>query len=425
MNTPSLPAVLAVNKFHYRFSGVETYHLGLIDLLEQRGHRVAAFAMRHPRNEPSPWARFFVSQVDYADPRPSARLRAAARALYSLEARRKLGALLAEFRPDIAHLQHIYRQLSPSVLDVLAAHDVPVVQTVHDYWMVCPSRQLYLYSRQEMCYRCKGGKFHQAARHRCVQYGWLASALAALEAYLARWMRIYQRRVKLFVVPSEFLRQKLIEGGIPAERTLRLPYFIAAVQYSPTFEGQGVLYLGRLEVEKGPTVLIESARALSNVSFQIAGSGRLEVMLRRRAAQLGNVRFMGQLTPEGARRALQTARLVVLPSTCHDVAPLVLLEAFASGKPVVASAVGGIPEIVRHGETGLLVPPNDAAALAEAIAALYHDPARCAAMGRAARDYVARAHDPQRHYEALMAIYQAAREGRPAPTLEPAYPYGG
>lgn len=139
------PAVLAVNKFHYRLGGVETYHLALIDLLQSRGHRVAAFAMRHPRNEPSPWAWAFVSQVDYTDPSPWARLRAAARALYSFEARRKLDVVLRAFQPDIAHLQHIYRQLSSSVLDALAVRGTPIVQTVHDYWMVCPNRRICTY----------------------------------------------------------------------------------------------------------------------------------------------------------------------------------------------------------------------------------------------------------------------------------------
>lgn len=414
MSEPFRPAVLAVNKFHYRFSGVETYHLGLIGLLQGRGHAVAAFAMQHPRNEPSPWARAFVSQVDYTDRRWLARLRAAARALYSLEARRKLDQLLRAFRPDVAHLQHIYRQLSPSVLDALAARGVPIVQTVHDYWMVCPSRQLYLYHRQEMCYRCKEGRFYNAAIQRCVSYGLSASILAAAEAYLARWTRIYQRRVSFFLSPSEFLRRRLIEGGVPPQRVIRLPYFIHADEYQPVFQGEGALYVGRLEVEKGAHLVIEAARRLPDIPFQVAGSGRLEGMLRAQAADLGNVRFLGQLDATSVRQALQATRLVILPSTCHDVAPLVLLEAFASGKPVVASAVGGIPEIVREGETGRLTPPNHAQALAEAIAALYHAPAQVAEMGRAARHYVETQHSPDKHYDRLMAIYaQARRAGGP------------
>ena len=411
------PSVLAVNKFHYRFSGVETYHLGLIALLAERGHPVAAFAMRHPQNEPSPWAPYFVSAVDYADARPWARLRAAARALYSFEARRRLGALLRAFRPDVAHLQHIYRQLSPAVLDALAAYGVPTVQTIHDYWMVCPSRQLYLYSRQEMCERCRGGRFYHAARYRCVNYGLGASLLGMLEAYLSRWTRIYPRRVRFFMTPSEFLRQRLIEGGLPESRVLRLPYFIDAAQYAPAFEGDGVLYLGRLEVEKGPQILIEAARRLPGIPFYVAGSGRLEAVLRARAADLGNVRWLGHLDRAAAQAALRAARLVALPSTCHDVAPLALLEAFASGKPVVASAVGGLPELVREGETGRLVPPNDAEALAAAIADLHAAPARAAELGRAARRYVERHHDPERHYQALLAIYAAAQAGGPPPDL--------
>ena len=114
---------------------------------------------------------------------------------------------------------------------------------------------------------------------------------------------------------------------------------------------------------------------------------------------------------------MRQARIIVVPSIWHDVAPLVVLEAFASGKPVVASAVGGLPELVREGETGRLVPPNDPAALAAALADLHTAPARAAEMGRAARRYVERGHDPEQHYRALQAVYAAAQAGGPPPDL--------
>ena len=412
------PSVLAVNKFHYRLGGVETYHLGLIALLEGRGHPVAAFAMQHPRNELSPWAPYFVSAVDYADARPWARLRAAARALYSLEARRRLGALLRAFRPDVAHLQHIYRQLSPAVLDALAAHGVPVVQTVHDYWMVCPNRRMFLTRREEMCYRCQGGRFYHALAQGCIYNGRLTSALGMLEAYLARWSRIYHKRVHTFIAPSRFLAERLREAEVDPARIIALPYFIEAGWFSTEPDaGEGVLFVGRLEVEKGVHVLLRAARALPTILFRIAGQGADEAQLRRQAAALPNVSFLGPLSPSEVRQAMRQARIIVVPSIWHDVAPLVVLEAFASGKPVVASAVGGLPELVREGETGRLVPPNDPEALAAAIAALYASPARAAEMGRAARRYAERHHDPERHYQALLAIYAAARAGGPPPNL--------
>lgn len=409
--------MLTVNKFHHRFSGVETYYFALMALLQANGHAVAAFATRHPRDEPSPWAQHFVSAVDYDDARPWARLRAAGRALYSFEARRRLGALLRTFRPDVAHLQHIYHHLSLSVLDALAAAGVPIVQTLHDYWLVCPSRQIYLYDRQEVCERCRGGRFYNAVRYRCVRYGLGASALAALESYVSRWTRAYQRRVHFFLAPAEFLRQRVVASGVPDDRVIRLPYFIDTAQYLCEPEGRGVLYLGRLEPEKGPQVFVEAARRLPKIPFYIAGSGRLLQSLQARTKDMTNVTWLGHLNPSQTRAALRAARLVALPSMCHDVAPLVVLEAFASGKPVAASTMGGIPELVRDGETGRLVPPADADALAAAIAALYEQPARCAEMGRAGRRYVERHHQPERHYQALLRIYGAAQAGLPAPNL--------
>ncbi len=402
------PAVLAINKFYYRFGGVETYYFSLIEMLQKRGHPIAAFAMQHPRNEPSPWAWAFVSPVDYADRRPWARLRAAARALYSFEARRKLDQLLRAFRPDVAHLQHIYRQLSPAVLDALAARGVPIVQTVHDYWMVCPNRRMYLTRPQRMCYRCKGGRFYHAIIQRCVYDGLATSVLGAMEAYLQRLTQIYRRRVRTFIVPSRFMAQRLAEAEIDPTRIVTLPYFLEASQFTPNFDGEGVLFVGRLEVEKGVQVLLQAARMLPTIPFRIAGSGSSEAAFKAQAANLANVSFLGGLSPEQVRAAMQQARIVVVPSVWHDIAPLVLLEAFASGTPVVATAVGGIPEIVRDGETGLLVPPGDATAMAEAVQKLYNTPSDVASMGKAARHYVETMHRPDEHYEHLMTIYHAA-----------------
>lgn len=401
--------VLLVNKFYRPYGGVETYLYLLSRLLERHGHVVIPFAMSHPQNWETPWQAFFVSQVDYARAGLVHRLRAAARALFSVEAYRKVSALCRATRPAIAHVQHVYHQLSISVLYALARAGIPIVQTVHDYKLVCPNYKLYIPQQRAVCYRCQGNRFYQAVRHNCLSHGRAASTLAAFEAYVHSVLKPYHRLVKHFVTPSAFLRERMIEAGIPQARVSVIYNFVESEDFVEPGEGKHVLFVGRLEPEKGADVLIEAARRLKGGTVLIVGRGTTEAALRQHAEQCkANVRFLGWLDRESKRRVLAEALCVVVPSLWHDVAPMVVLEAYAAGKPVIGSARGGIPELVREGETGFIVPAGDSEALAERIHFLQQHPEQAAQMGKHAQAYAQQHFSAERHYHSLVAIYQQA-----------------
>jgi len=407
---PGPGRVLMINKFLYGRGGAEVYMYRLAEALEERGTEIRYFGMRHPRNLPSETERFYVSQVDFENPVTLRdRVRAAGRAIYSLEARSRLADLLdAESPFDVAHLHNTYHQLSPSFLASLRAAGVPVVMTVHDYKLVCPVYTLT--SHGEMCERCVGGHFTNAVVRRCNRGSLSGSALVAGETWLHRRLHLWERGIDMFVTPRSYLRDRLVAGGYPPDRVVALPNFVDLDEFTaPESPGEHFLYVGRLSHEKGVETLIEAAVG-TDARIIIAGEGRERPRLEALAASSGaQVEFTGHVGPDRVRELTATARAVVVPSRWPENCPLVVLEAMASGRPVIASRVGGIPELARDGQEGLLVAPGDAGALRAAIGRLNDDPELAVTMGRAGRARAESRFAPQSHLDTIQSIYDRAR----------------
>jgi glycosyltransferase involved in cell wall biosynthesis len=414
--TAAVPArVLMVNKFHYPRGGAEHYMFRLAGLLKQRGTEVDYFAMRDARNLPCPTDRYFVSEVSFEQPPQglSGRIGMAGRMVYSREARSKMGRLLADRTPDLAHVHNIYHQLSPSLLAPLRRRGVPVVMTVHDFKLVCPVYSLL--SHGEICERCVGNGFGPAVRHRCNRGSLSGSLLVAGETWAHRRLGLYRAGVDVFITPSAFARDRLITGGYPAERIVVVPNCVVADDYHPLHRaGDHALYVGRLSREKGVEVLVRAAAA-SGARVKMVGDGPLRPTLERMIAESGaDVELLGFRSGEELSAAVQAASAVVMPSICHDNCPLAVIEAMAWGKPVIGSRVGGIPELVRDGEEGVLVPHGDTAALGAAMLRLQEDPELAERMGRAGRARVEAHYDAGPHYRAVAAAYRLAAEMRRA-----------
>jgi glycosyltransferase involved in cell wall biosynthesis len=384
--------ILVVNKFFWEKGGSERVMFDLLRGYEEAGHDVVPFAMASARNRPTPWDRFFVPEVDYVDVRGLAALGAAARAVYSREAKRRVTALVGETRPDVCHLHNFHHQLSPSVVDGLRAAGVPCVHTLHDYKVVCPSYVLFTEGRP--CERCRGGRFHHAIRHRCVRGAVAPSAAACVESTLHRARRTLERGIRVFVAPSRFLAAKVAAMGFrPEVRVVANGLDVGASPVAAA-AGEGFLYAGRLSREKGIATLVDAVGRAGGVRLEIAGDGPERASLARHAERVaaGRVTFLGALPRERLLERVRAARAVVLPSEWYENAPMAALEALASAVPVVASAIGGLPEIVRDGETGLLFPPGSAAELAARLERLERDAALARRLGEGGRRLVEREH---------------------------------
>ena len=409
--------ILHVNKFLYRRGGAEGYMLDLAELQRGQGHEVAFFGMEHPDNDrPQRFGASFPSFVELEPPPPGvARVRAAARMVWSSSASRGMGEVLREFRPDVVHCHNVYHQLSPSVLHPLREAGVPCVMTLHDYKLACPSYQMLDHGR--LCDACVSGGLWQAARHRCKDDSLGASALLSLESWLHRTTGAWSA-VDLFISPSRFLASVMGRAGVFPERMRVVNHFVDPSGPGPaTGRGEGLVFAGRLAPEKGVDVLVEAVARLSRpVVLRVAGDGparaQLEELAARRAP--GRVEFLGRLDKPELQAVVRSSVATVVPSRWHENQPMTVLESFAAAVPVVCTDLGGLPELVRDGVDGRVVAADDPAALAAALDQVLGDPAGAHAMGVRARERMLVEFSPRTHLDRLGGVYEEARIRRHA-----------
>lgn len=405
--------ILLCSNYYYRRGGDCTYLLALQQLLERHGHETAVFSMRHPQNLPCGQDDYFVDHLDYAElnrkKNPLNAVRVLGRSIWSRQARRNIARLIADWKPDLAHFQNIHAYLTPSILGPLEAAGVPVVWTLHDYKLLCPNDNFF--SNGRVCEECKGGRFWRCARNRCKKGSRGASAVAALEAYVHRRLDL-PKRVAALVAPSDFLKAKFVEFGWSAEKIHVLPNFLPELppETGPAPDGHG-LYLGTLLPTKGVDVLVRALAQAPPHPFHILGDGVERPRLERLAAELGladRVKFCGFLGGAELAREIEGAAYAVMPSVWYENGPYAAMELMARGKPVLASSIGGIPELIRDGETGLLFPPGDADGLAGRIESLLRDDHLGldlgARAGRTVRDHCC----AEGYYGKLLSLYEQA-----------------
>jgi glycosyltransferase involved in cell wall biosynthesis len=341
--------------------------------------------------------------------------RTAARTLWSRQAERRLRRLLERHRPEVAHFHNTFPLISPSAYYACRQTGTPVVQTLHNYRLLCAAATLFREGR--VCEECIGrtipwpGLWHRCY-HRSAPQSAVVTAMLVLHLLLGTW----QRQVDLYIALSEFARRKLIQGGLPPGRIVVKPNFLQLDPGAGSGEGSYALFAGRLSPEKGVGPLLRAWRMLPRIPLLLAGEGPLLQRARRQADSLGGVEVLGRCPRDELFRLMKGARFLVFPSLWYESSPMVIVESFACGLPVLAACQGAAAEIVEHGRTGLLVPPGDAKRLAEAAAWLWSRPAEARRMGREARAEFEAKYSAQRNYARLMEIYQTARgmgRGRP------------
>ena len=387
---PAENRLLAINNYFYRRGGAETVFFDHMAMFSQLGWDVVPFAMQHENNAPSPWSGYFVSEIEYGRrTSPLRKVAQAASIIYSREAQRNLARLIEQARPTVAHAHNVYHHLSPAIFSTLKDAGIPVVMTAHDLKLACPAYKMLRDGK--VCEDCKGGRIHNVLRHRCVKDSVPLSGLVLIETMVHRALGLYRDKLDRIVVPSRFYLEKLVEWGWPREKLVYIPNFVEVDGFREAWdEGDYVVFAGRLAPEKGLATLIQAA-ARAGQRLILAGTGPEEAALRDLVARTGaDARFVGHLSGQELHRLIGQSRALVLPSEWYENAPISILEAYALGRPVIGAAIGGIPEMIRHGETGLLSASGDVDDLAQRLTdlAALSDADR-ARMGRAGRDWIA------------------------------------
>lgn len=331
------------------------------------------------------------------------------RTSYNDQARVSFGQRIAAVRPDVVHVHNFFPLLTPAIYDASREHGVPVVQTLHNYRLICAGALLL--RNGVVCEKCVGRSPYWGVAHRCYRGSVPGSLAVAHMIDTHRRRGTWSRKVDRYIALTEFAKRKLVEGGLPGDR-ISIKANFAADLGEPAFAGRhGAFFAGRLSIEKGVRELIEAWKGL-DYPLRVAGDGPLAEELYAKVS--GNVTFLGWIDAAAIRREMAAAAFLVAPSTYYEAFPLTLAEAFASGLPAVVSGMGSPEEIVWHGETGIHVRPNDPQSLRAAVRDLIARPEKIERMGRFARKTYVMRYSPDVNYRELMAIYERAlaRTGR-------------
>ena len=344
----------------------------------------------------------FNDDLDIASSRQ--KLGVAANAVWSRRSYKKMRNALATHRPDIAHFHNTFPQISPSAYQACQDAGVPVIQTIHNYRFVCPNGLLLRNMRP--CELCLHGSLVNAVLHKCYRGSALASMVQVATIQLGRLNGTYANKIDRYIVLSEFVSQKLNHGGIPRSKIVIKPNFVTH-QPSDTLDDNGyALFVGRLSAEKGVEILLD---AWSSIEYPlvVVGDGALKPQLEAAVLERGlNVQFKGAQTKTQVHVFLAGARMLLLPSICFEGAfPLVAIEAFAHGVPVVGSDIGCIEDGIDHGATGLLFEAGSAQGLRNAVTELLNDSDLRARLSTNCREEFTRLYSVERNIEQLLAIY--------------------
>lgn len=383
--------ILLSNKFYYRRGGDCIYMLNLEQLLKSHGHEVAVFAMDYPENLDSSWSKYF--------PQNMSKLMAFTRPFGSVEVKTKFNRLLNDFKPDVVHLNNVHTQLSPVMAEFAHKKGIKVVWTLHDYKLLCP-RYDCLRNSKEVCELCFNGNKTPCKTYKCMKGSALASLIGYKEAMTWNRQRL-ENCTDVFICPSQFMADKMVQGGFRKERMRTLCNFIDVEKCRKADYDKADYYcfIGRLSHEKGVRTLIEAANRLP-YKLKIIGGGPLEDELKAVAGK--HIEFVGFKQWNEIKELVGKARFSVIPSEWYENNPLSVIEAQCLGTPVLGARIGGIPELIIKGVTGMTFESRNVDDLASKIEQIFVSDFDYRQIAESAL----KRYDAESYYNEIMKIYK-------------------
>ena len=368
--------ILMINKFLYQNGGSESYMIKLGNYLQDCGHQVQYFGMYDQKNLVGNSYGLYAPAVNYHSEKKCSinMLKTAVSTIYSKDSCKAVLQLLDKFSPDIVHLNNINFQITPAVIYPIHKKQIPIIQTVHDVQIACPCHRFFIEYRQELCEQCEGGRYWKCIKNKCLHGSAAKSTIAAAESYYYHIRGTYNL-VDEYICPSKFIAGKISKAGIDERK-------ISVMQnYCEKYHAAGgkknsakyVLYFGRLSIEKGILSLLKICRSLTDLRFVFAGTGPLSGEIQEAAAEYPNIRYMGYQSGDGLAELIASAHFSVCPSECYENCPMSVIESQALGIPVIGSSLGGIPELIENGKTGLIFEGCNVQKLEQAIKLLWYD----------------------------------------------------
>ncbi len=393
--------LLQINNYGYIRGGSDRYYIDLIRMLSSYGHEVLCITSDNPKNIID--STYTVKGINIDSPG----FKDLFKFFYSFNAKKIIKRIIQDRKPEIAHLHIYYGQITSSILPVLKKYDIPIVQTLHEYKLLCPVSTLI--RKGQLCEKCADGNFLNAVIYRCNRGSFARTLIIVLEAYISRLLGS-MTLVDHFIAVSDFVRAKMIKYGIPPSKITTIYNFVRDdLFFENRLKGEYFLYYGRIEVIKGIKTLIDAMKQLKDVNLYVVGSGEAENELKKYVALSGqnNIRFLGFKTGKELERLIDGSICTIVPSECHETFGLTVVESFARSRPVIVSDMGALPEIVTDGVDGFIFKAGDIEQLHDKLNWMAHHRNEAVEMGIRGYKKALNKFSSKRHYEEIMKVYNS------------------
>ncbi len=425
--------IVIVNSRYFISGGPERSLLNIKELLESKGHEVIPFSVKSSHNRPSEYEKYFLNPIgegkevyfsEYKKSDLRTILKTFSRMFYSFEARKKLGTLIKQVKPDLVYVLHYQNKISASIFDAAARHKVPVVHRVSDFGQICANGIFYRARKKDICERCLTGSKINAVVNKCVYDSYIYSSIKAASLQLQQFLGL-TKKINAFVVPSKFTISKLVQFGFPKSKLFHIPTFF---NFKSAQNGINITYepfalcITRVEEEKGLMTMIKAFEN-SGHHLKIIGSsnsGYDKELLKYLEGRKHNIEFLGQKDFEEIQHYLSQCAFTVMPTEVYDNFPNTILESFAFRKCVVATDNGSLKEIVVDNASGLLFPLKNAVALREKVDFLFANVDKSKELGQNAYDQLNEHYSAEEHYRKLINLFNSTIENYKEPLHLPA-----
>ncbi len=381
--------ILQVHNFYQQPGGEDSVYAAEFDLLRAHGHDVLQYAVHNDAIRHMPG------------------VQVALRTIWNPESYREIRRILRDHRPEVLHAHNTFPLISPALYYAAEAEGVPVVQTLHNYRLICPAATLF--RDGHVCEACVGTAVpYRAVWHGCYRNSRSANAALATMLGVHRVAGTWTKKVRAYIALTEFAKDKLVEGGLPESRIFVKPNFLASDPGAGDGGGQYALFVGRLAREKGLETMLRAWERVPEFELKIAGYGPLSELVQKRVAELRNVEYLGRRERKEILQLMKKAAVLVFPSEWYEGLPMTIIESFACGTPVLASRLGSMVGLVQNGETGYHFEPGNAESLAALARHVFRQFGDMKSLRERARRAYEKSFNPEGNYRTLLHIYQDA-----------------
>lgn len=395
----------------YPSGGDWTYIDSICKIYESMGHSIIPFAMDDKRNFINNYNQYFIENIDYKELNKRKNIKntfkVLANSIYSFDALKKIRCLIAENQIDIAQLNNIHNIHTPAIITELKKNKIPIVWRVLDYKIICPNRTFL--SNGKLCEDCFKSKYYNCLINKCKKNSYSASLVTTIESYFNKLMPFYNN-VDKYTFQSEFSRDLFVKYGFDIKKTqiIENPYDCSKIipNFSSQESNKYILYFGRISKEKGLFTLYDAMKKISNIKILIIGDGPDVDESLIYIKNITNIKFIGPKWGDELKPFINNCEFVVVPSEWYEPNPYVILQSFSYGKPVVATNIGGLVDMIKDNINGVLCETKNANSLSNSIKDLYNNKDKIIELGKNARKEVEQKYNPNKYYTTSMILFE-------------------